>query len=141
MPRKRRGLDWRGLDVYLDLQDATQEAIDDTMAKCVDDAKRNVPVVTATLQGSIRLKPAEQTHKGLVGEWGSFDVNYALAVETGNRSLVGPPHRSTTPGSRTSGAGRNTGNRNFLRNAADKEYPKLAARIRSRLRRQRRSAR
>ena len=130
VPQNRNKVDWRGDEVLRHTQRAIRYAIDETMSACVDDAKRNVPRVTGTLQGSIQIEPASIDRNGkVVGEWGSFDVNYALAVEMGNRSLVGPPHKSKTPGIKASGPGRNTGNRNFLRNAADKEYPKLRSRI------------
>lgn len=75
--------------------EACRDGIDATMGACVTEAKRNVPVRTATLQGSIRFDPAEIKGSEVSGVWGSFDVNYALAVETGNRSLVGPPGSSS----------------------------------------------
>ena len=109
--------------------EACRDGIDATMGACVTEAKRNVPVRTATLQGSIRFDPAEIKGSEVSGVWGSFDVNYALAVETGNRSLVGPPGSSSWERGPSRGPGRNTGNTGFLRGAADQEYPKLARRI------------
>ena len=91
MPKKGPKVEWLGDDVFKATQRATELAANETMALCVDDAKKNVPVVTAVLQGSIRLTPALAVGFIVTGEWGSFDVNYALAVETGDQSLVGPP--------------------------------------------------
>ena len=136
MAKNRGGtLDWRGDEVFDRMLDATKIAIDETTAECVKDAKENVPVVTATLQGSLRIEPAMVKRGEVSGLWGSFDVNYALAVETGNRSLVGPSGSSTRERGGAGGRGKNTGNRNFLRNAADKHYPRLIGRIRRRLKR------
>ena len=136
MPKKNVDVDWRGKQVRRAIQRASQRAIDKTTAECVDDAKQNVPVVTATLQGSLRIEPAEIKGNVVSGRWGSFDVNYALAVEMGNRSLV-PAGGDTKRDQRTgTGRGIRTGNTGFLRGAADKEYPKLAARIRKEFRKQ-----
>ena len=134
MPRRsRKNLDWRGPEVKRAVLKASQRAVDDTMSRAVKDAKQNVPVVTATLQGSIRIQPSEIKGEDVDGLWGSFEVNYALAVETGNRALVpsgGDNQREMTP---NIGRGIRTGNTGFLRNAADKEYPKLKARIQAEL--------
>ena len=129
MPRRRKGLDWKGNDVLDKVVQATKWGIDKTTAACVVDAKENVPVVTATLQGSLRIEPAEQRGVQVSGLWGSFDVNYALAIEMKNPSLAvsgGDNTRETLP---YTGRGKNTGNSGFLRGAADKEYPGLADRV------------
>ena len=129
MPRGNSRVDWRGPQVRRAVERASQRAIDKTTSLCVKDAKDNVPVVTATLQGSFKIQPAEIEGNFVTGLWGSFDVNYALAVELGNRSLVpsgGDTQRETLP---NSGRGIRTGNTGFLRGAADKEYPKLRERI------------
>ena len=131
MPKKKPKVDWKGDEVFRATLRATQLAADETLALCVDDAKNNVPVVTAVLQGSLRLEPAEVKGSMVTGAFGSFDVNYALAVETGDRSLVGPQGAQTRESLPRSGKGKNTGNKNFLRNASDKEYPKFAGRIRN----------
>ena len=126
-------IDWKGQEVTDLVLEASRWAIDETMAAAVTDAKTNVPVRTATLQGSIRLTPSVRTGNSVTGVWGSFDVNYALAVETGNRSLIGPEGSSSRESGPARGPGKNTGNKNFFRNAADKEYPKLNERIAKRL--------
>lgn len=84
------------------------------MAACVKEAKKRpkMPVVTGTLQGSIAMKSPKVTDKQVVGKWGSFDVNYAFVQEVGAKGRSG---------------------RRFLRDAADKEYPKLGKRIASEL--------
>ena len=60
------------------------------MVDCVTDAKPNTPFITGALSRSIRFNPAKAEGNTVVGVWGSFDINYALAVETGNASLAGP---------------------------------------------------
>ena len=133
MPKNsKKGVDWKGDEVLRATVRATELAVNETMALCVDDAKKNVPVRTATLQGSIRLEPAkvDRVRLRVTGEWGSFDVNYALAVETGDRSLVGPPGSSNREPLPIGGTPQRVGNKNFLRNAQDKEAPKFPERIR-----------
>lgn len=133
---KYKDVDWRGKQVRRAVQRASKRAIDDTMSRAVSHAKENVPVVTATLQGSLRIEPAEIKGNVVSGRWGSFDVNYALAVEMGNRSLV--PAGGDAKRDKRSGTGRGirTGNTGFLRSAADREYPKLAGRIRKEFKKQ-----
>ena len=142
-------IQWRGEEVTARILDAARQAIDETMGECVVDAQRNVPVVTGTLRRSITIHQlATKTKDTVAGVWGSADVVYALAVETGNRADVkrtdstreGGGERGGAARGRRTGpplkvtAGKNTGNRNFLRGAADKEYPDLGGRIRGRLR-------
>lgn len=117
-------MDWRGQEVFRQVMEAARKGIDATTADCVNEAKENVPVVTGTLQGSIRIEPATIDGPTAKGRWGSFDVNYALAVETGDRGLLGPDgtEQVVRP---IPGRGRNRGNRNFLRSAADNHYPML----------------
>ena len=104
---------WKGRDVRELIRAAQAEALEETAVACVRDAHPNTPIRTGTLRGSIRFQPVEETEQGMFVEWGSYGVNYAIYVELG------------------------TGRRNgvfMLRNAADREYPKLASRIRNRLR-------
>ena len=100
-----RRLTWHGKDIEARLLKATRQGTDETTAACVNDAKPNTPVVTGILQGSERAEPAEIKGDIVSADWGSFDVNYALFIE--EREFM-------------------------LRNAADKEYPKLAGRIKKR---------
>ena len=124
MPRR---VDWRGDEVLERVIKACRFAIDKTHSEAEDLSKTTVPVVTATLQGSIRLEPAEHRGNEVVGRFGSFDVNYALGIETGDRSKI-PPGALTPPIGPPVGR-RNTGRRHFLRDAAATEYPKFKRRI------------
>ena len=110
MPRGFK-LDWRGDEIKSRLLKAARQGIDETMADCVTDAKRETPVRTGTLQGSVRFEPAEVRGNEAKGTWGSFDVSYAIYVEIGTRGRPGV---------------------NMLRDAADENYPKLDGNIRSR---------
>ena len=122
-----RVVEWRGDQILAKVVRACRFAIDKTHAEAVDDAKTNVPVLSATLQGSLRLEPAAERRGTVVGRFGSFDVNYALGIETGDRSKI-PPGALTPPIGPPRGR-RNTGNRHFLGNAARREYPKFKQRI------------
>ncbi len=96
--------DWRGDEIFDEIQEATKEGIDATMALCVQEAKQRVPVRTATLQGSIQLRPAKLIGGDIVGRWGSFTVRYAIFVEMGTGRMSAQP---------------------YLRPSADHNYPKL----------------
>ena len=102
---------WFGNRIKDKWLEAARQAIDETMADCVNTAKPLTPVRTGTLQGSERFEPAEVKGDEVVGEWGSFDVNYAIYVETGSRGRFG---------------------RYMLRQAADQHYPELKENIRRR---------
>lgn len=95
-------LRWNGDKVLKEMLKATRFGIDDTTAECVRTAKPKTPVVTGTLQGSERATPAVEQGNRVVGQWGSFDVNYALVVEQ---------------------------RVNMLRSSADEVYPKLRQNI------------
>ena len=107
-------LHWNGDAVTKELTHATRLGIDETMSKCVVDAKSNYyqghGLITSVLQGSIKMEPSALRDGHVVGTWGSFTVDYALYVEQGT--------------GRTPGQGQ-------LQGAADREYPRLAARIRA----------
>ena len=113
MPRGFR-LFWKGDQIKDRLLNAARQGIDETMAAGVNTAKPLTPVDTTTLQGSERIEPARIEGDRAIGLWGSFDVGYAIYVETGTRGRPGV---------------------NMLRRAADQEYPKLLDRIRERYRR------
>ena len=105
---------WNGDAVIKEMTQAECGAIDETTSLCVRRAKANLweghGVVTAALQGSIRMEPAKKIRLHVVGTWGSFTIEYAMAVEVGWGSFPGY---------------------NYLRQAADIEYPQLAGRIRA----------
>lgn len=82
------------------------------MGECILQAKGLVHVDTATLQGSIRLETARAEGNGARGQWGSFDVGYAIFQE------LLPPSR---------------GGKAYLRPSADANYPHLAGHIRAAL--------
>lgn len=102
-------LNWNGKAVQEKTIEATRKAMDRVMAKCVLDAKAEVPVVTATLQGSIRMQPTKIEGDALVGRWGSHNVVYAVFVELGTIHMDAQP---------------------YLRPAADRNYPTLPGEIR-----------
>ena len=136
MPRGFR-LDWKGDQIKDRLLNAARQGIEETMAACVVDAKHNVPVATGTLQGSIQYEPPRIERNKAIGLWGSFDVVYAASVETGIRPKVRKRRRGIKRAAKGQGVRRvetrkNKGRKNFLRGAADKEYPKLAGNIRRR---------
>jgi len=106
------GLSWRGPLVAARVRHAQIAGINKTMGECIVSAKGLVHVDTATLQGSIRLEGARAEGAGARGQWGSFDVNYALWQE------VLPPSR---------------GGKAYLRPSADQHYPSLAGHIRAAL--------
>ena len=105
-------LEWKGDEVTRKLLDAATFAIDQTTALAVVKAKGDLypghGLVTGLLQGSIQMRPAVVRGNVAVGTWGSFSVDYALAVEQGTGSRPGL---------------------GYLQGAADVEYPKLAGRI------------
>lgn len=94
---------WRGNEMLRKIQEAERYGIDKTMADCVIAAKSNHPGWqnrTGTAEGSIRVVEfAHEDQAGLVGTWGSVDVNYMIWLELNHGSA--------------------------LRNAADANYPKL----------------
>ena len=102
-------LNWKGKEVAEKTIEDTRKAMDRVMAKCVLDAKADVRVVTATLQGSIRMQPTKMEGDVLVGRWGSHNVVYAVFVELGTIHMEAQP---------------------YLRPAADRNYPNLPGEIR-----------
>lgn len=106
-------LDWRGGRIPPNIERATRDGIDDTLAEAVRVAKPLTPVLTGTAQGSIRFQPARKEGRRIVGRWGSFDVNYFIWLEIGARGRSG---------------------HHMLRRGADQAYPKLAENIRRRAR-------
>ena len=107
-------LDWKAAAILKRERNASRLGIDDTLVKCVSEAKRNWnvrQVVTGTAQGSIMFQPAEIHGERVTGRWGSFDVDYFIWLEIGARGVPGDF---------------------MLRRAADQEYPKLPERIKAR---------
>jgi hypothetical protein len=98
-------LAWRGGAIVGRTKHATRQGLEETLARCVTMAMGLVRVEFGTLQGSLRYEMLGNEE----GEWGSFDVNYALFQELGTWKMTAKP---------------------YLRPSADFEYPMLAARIR-----------
>ena len=101
---------WRGDQVVTAVEEAARIGIDEITSECVILSKDIVPRITAVLQGSIQMRPARINARQVVGEWGSYGVDYAIHVET-------------IP------AINSTGQRPYLRPVADQQYPKLPERI------------
>jgi HK97 gp10 family phage protein len=105
---------WNAGAVEDHIRDAVRRAIDETTAACVARAKSNHPWKnrTGTLEGSIQMRPAQAGPEGIRGEWGSYNVRYALFQEIGTSRMRARP---------------------YLRPAAQIEYPRLPDRIRRNL--------
>lgn len=94
---------WHGDAQLRKLQEATKDAIDETMIQCVATSVGRVHTISTVLQGSIDYRPAKIERDGMVvGEWGSYLVDYAIYEE-----ILHP----------------------YLRPSADRHYPKLKERI------------
>ena len=129
-------MDWRGDQVLTRQENAARRGIDEVMKRCVPDAHDNVPVATRALRGSIQIweEARKDSWNEIAGLWGSADIFYARAVETGDREyLEDMPKRETTKDMKRVPTTENKGNQNFLRGAADKFYPGLAREIRDQL--------
>jgi hypothetical protein len=74
-------VNWKGKEVGQKVRLASVRGINVTLGSCIITAKQLVHVKTSLLQGSIRAEPATPTASGARGQWGSFDVNYALWQE------------------------------------------------------------
>lgn len=106
----KKGFNWNGKKIERKYLDASRRGVDLTTARCVAPAKRLTPVITGTAQGSIQSRPSRVERGGIVGVWGSFQVDYFFWLEIGARGR--PGHF-------------------MLRRAADQIYPSLRSTIRS----------
>lgn len=86
-------VNWRGPEVEAKVRYATRWGMDSVMADCVTTSKSMVPVKTAILQGSIRMRPAVDLGDRIEGYWGSFAVKYARWVEEGTGPHVILPRK------------------------------------------------
>ena len=100
---------WNGKKIARKYLVAARRGVDMTTAACVAPAKMLTPVITGTAQGSIQMRPARIVGQGVVGVWGSFQVDYFIWLEIGARGR--PGHF-------------------MLRRTADAVYPRLRANIR-----------
>ena len=98
---------WNGDRIKQKVGKAAEFGVNVVMAACVARFKNNHPGwknVSSTAEGSVRIQGfAKRIVKGTEGKWGSVGVDYMIWLEINHGSA--------------------------LRNAADVEYPKLAARI------------
>ena len=128
-------LKWYGDQVKQNLLNAGRKGVDATMATCVRTAKRSAPVDTSAYQGSIQMRPAVVRGDIAIGEWGSYNLDYAIIIEIGSEPHIIRPRNKKAlfwkgaahpvkvvhhPG---------TQGTNNLRNAADRHYPELARNI------------
>ena len=129
-------LNWLGDAVQADVLKAAKLGVEDILVDCVADAQPNTPYRTGALHDSERTSEDGVKIQGNVvyGEWGSYGISYALAVETGNRALIPPGsfvEDADQPETNFTRTSRNEGNKNFLRGAADKNYPNLSKRVKA----------
>jgi hypothetical protein len=82
-------LTWKGEEVLNKTFRATGRAVDGLLTDCVIASKSIVPVgTTAALHGSIQMRPSVLAGDTVIGQWGSYAINYALFVERGTRAHV-----------------------------------------------------
>lgn len=104
-------LTWHGNKIQTDMNDAARKALDQTLADCVAHAQQppptGAPRDTGAMAGNITFRPAIEQGSKITGWFGNVTQDYVLIQETKN---------------------------GFLRRAADKMFPTLAARIREQTR-------
>ena len=128
-------LEWNGEQVKAKVERATRVGIDQTTAACVIAAKNRLQpgrgYEYGTLKRSVQMRPAKKDALGLVGLWGSFDVNYAIYIELGTPPhWIGSPVKIKGVGWRYIGMHPGTSPIPYLRISADEQYPLLPGRIR-----------
>lgn len=137
MARKPKSLKWYGKAVKEDMRAAQIEGVNETMAACVQHAKRNHTWNnrTAILEGGIDIADYAAPHSsGVKGTWGVRDVVYARIRELGG--TIRPKTAQALKFRLDDGTFAIVKQvtipaRPYLRPAADEEYPKLADRIRA----------
>lgn len=137
MAKKSKSLKWNGKAVKGRMRDAQIAGVNQTMAACVVDAKRNHSWQNRTgiLEGGIDIADyAAPNGDGVKGTWGVRDVVYALIHELGGvitpkrgKALAIPD--PANPGGILLVKSVTIPKRPYLRPAADTQYPKLAGRI------------
>lgn len=102
---------WRGDQVVRAVEKAAKLGIDQTMSRCVIDAKQNHSGWnnrTGAAEGSMRmLQQAEPSGNQIKGKWGSMGIFYMIWLELNHGSA--------------------------LRSSADRNYPSLKGRIKANL--------
>lgn len=128
-------LEWNELAQGLG-RSAVVQAVNKTLAAAVTEAMLQVPRDTGNLANDIGFEEAKDDGFRIVGSFGCYTVDYALAVELGAAPHVIRPRYAGAlwwPGAahpvmRVNHPG--NAPQPFLRPAADQEFPKLGARIR-----------
>ena len=128
---------WYGERVKNVTIDAVKKGIDQVTILCVSTAKADTPVITSALHGSIQMRPAVRSGNSVMGQWGSWSINYAASVEYGSKphriypkvkkALFWPGALHPVPYVNHPGYK----GKHMLENAAKKHYPKLVSFIRS----------
>lgn len=97
---------WHGEEVYARVVEAAKVATEETVDEAIVDTQANTPVLTGAARASVRREGG-----GLSITWG-YHVAYGLFIEVGERGRAGV---------------------HAMRRAADKNYARLAMRIRGHL--------
>lgn len=105
-------LRWNGKAVSQAVKKSAVDSMNETLQACVVAARGFVAVDTGTLRSDIMYKPAVIRGFMIEATWGAPTVAYAIWQEIGTSKMPAHP---------------------YLRPAADREYPQLAARMRRRL--------
>lgn len=129
-------LKWNGPAVTARLKAAQIAGVNQTMGKCVNEAKRshNWQNRTGILEGGINIVGyAQPEGQGVKGTWGVSDVRYALIHELGG--VIKPVHAAALAIPQPDGGVRFAKSvtipaRPYLRPAADKFYSSLSDSIR-----------
>lgn len=133
---KSKSLKWFGKRVSAKLRAAQKTGVNQTMAKAAQDAKANHDWNnrTGVLEGGIDIVDfARDEGDGVHGTWGVRDVAYARIHEEGGTIVPRNAEALAIPqpdGGVAFVSSVTIPARPYLRPAADREYPKLAKRIR-----------
>lgn len=135
MAGKSKSLKWNGKAVTAKMRSAQVTGVNQTMAACVAGAKRNHTWNnrTGVLEGAIDIAEyAAPVAGGVKGTWGARDVVYARIHELGGTITPKTAKALAVPlpeGGVALVQSVTIPARPYLRPEADKEYPKLAGRI------------
>lgn len=137
MAGKSKSLKWYGKAVTEEMRQAQIAGVNQTMAAASAEAKRNHSWQnrTGTLEGSIDVADYARAEKdGVRGTWGARDIAYARIHELGGTIRPKTAKALAIPDPKKAGRvilvqSVTIPARPYLRPAADKEYPKLANRI------------
>jgi hypothetical protein len=132
-----KSLVWKGKAITRRMREAQRAGINATMGACVIEAKNSHEWKnrTGVLEGGIDIVDYALEHaEGVTGVWGVRDVRYALIHELGGVIVATRAKALAIPqpdGSLRFVKSVTIPPRPYLRPAADKLYPELAARIRA----------